>query len=557
MAKRRSATPRRSRVGLALVSLVALVAVALCALSVSLMNCSSATRKSNQVTLNVAYSPEKQQLFEELVRVFSDSKPRLGDGKRLQVVASSVSPEDMVAASGDNVYQAISPDSSIWLAEIDRQWAAKKGAEATLVGETTRYMISPVVIAMWQDVAKTLGYPGKDPGWEDLLRTAAENPQFQWSHPSTNTASGLLATLAMFYAGAGITRGLTEQDATAQATLDYVARIEKTVKHYGEGELAVIQQVEQGGRAFLDAFVVQEQLVILYNMRHGGELVAIYPREGTLWEDHPLALLEHPDLTLEQRLAYSQFKRFLLSKDVQMRILRAGYRPADLTIRLDLPESPITEANGVDPSRPYTTLQVPSASVIAVVKNVWQYTKRKTNIYLIADVSGSMQGTKIEDAKVALSTFLDQIAGEQERIGLVAFSSNVYEVQPLGTLAQGRQEMAQSIENLSAGGNTALLDAIDLAVTKLQDLDDTERINAIVVMTDGKENASRTNLNALTEKLRRATQSEARIVVFCIAYGRDADMKMLETISNATGGFSRRGDPETIKNLYKTLSSYF
>jgi len=226
VAKRRSTTPRRSRVGLALVSLVALVAVALCALSVSLMNCSSATRKSNQVTLNVAYSPEKQQLFEELVRVFSDSKPRLGDGKRLQVVASSVSPEDMVAASGDNVYQAISPDSSIWLAEIDRQWAAKKGAEATLVGETTRYMISPVVIAMWQDVAKTLGYPGKDPGWEDLLRTAAENPQFQWSHPSTNTASGLLATLAMFYAGAGITRGLTEQDATAQAPLSTEGRQE-------------------------------------------------------------------------------------------------------------------------------------------------------------------------------------------------------------------------------------------------------------------------------------------------------------------------------------------
>ena len=79
------------------------------------------------MTLNVAYSPEKQQLFEELVRVFNDSKPRLRDGKRLQVVASSVAPEEMVAAAGDNVYQAISPDSSIWLAEIDRQWAAKTG----------------------------------------------------------------------------------------------------------------------------------------------------------------------------------------------------------------------------------------------------------------------------------------------------------------------------------------------------------------------------------------------------------------------------------------------
>jgi len=47
------------------------------------------------------------------------------------------------------------------------------------------------------------------------------------------------------------------------------------------------------------------------------------------------------------------------------------------------------------------------------------------------------------------------------------------------------------------------------------------------------------------------------VVVFCIAYGSDADFRTLEAISAASGGFTRQGDLETIKGLYKTLSTYF
>ena len=47
------------------------------------------------------------------------------------------------------------------------------------------------------------------------------------------------------------------------------------------------------------------------------------------------------------------------------------------------------------------------------------------------------------------------------------------------------------------------------------------------------------------------------IAVFCIAYGDDADIYLLESLSDASGGFTKRGDPETIRSLYKTLSTYF
>ena len=554
MARSKKTRPRRSHTGRIVLLIAVLSVVVLCSAVLALAGRFGSERQPRLVTLSVAYSPEKRAVFEQLAQAFNEGGPRLPNGKRVQLVVASLTPEEMVEVAGDNTHQAISPDSSIWLAEIDRRWREDQGADVDLVGETTRYMISPVVIAMWKDVAVTLGYPQKELGWRDLLRVADENPSFKWSHPSTSTASGLLATLAEFYAGAGLTRGLTEEAATAKATTDYVARLERTVKHYGEGELAVMQRIEEEGQSFLDAFVVQEQMIVQHNARDNGQLVAIYPVEGTLWEDHPLALLEHPQRTDEERLAYQLLKEFVLSQGTQELVLRHGYRPTDLSIPLDHPDSPIRPDNGADPTKPYTTLQIPSPSVIAVVKNVWWYTKRHTNVYLVVDVSGSMEGRKLEDTRAALHAFLGQIEGDLERVGLITFSSRVSEVVPLVELGEGRDGLERAVDRLVAGGNTALLDGVDLALVKLVDLGDRERINALVVMTDGKENRSSTALRTLTSKLPLASPP---VVVFCIAYGRDADYGMLESISGASGGFTRRGELESIKDLYKTLSTYF
>jgi len=514
-------------------------------------------RGENTATLEVAYSPEKQSLFDELVKRFHASRPKTPSGKRVSIVTTALEPEAMVQAALEGRFQAICPDSSVWLSQLELDWQAAAQSELSIVGETTRFALSPVVIAMWDSTARSLGYPDKAIGWADILALARGNPDFKWSHPSTSSASGLLATLATFYAGAGKTRGLTVEDATAEATLQYVTALEKTVRYYGEGERAVIEQVQAKGRAYLDAFVVQEQLLIQFNQRSKDRLVAIYPVEGALWADHPLVLLEREDTAAEQRAAYRSFREFLLSRDAQMLVLASGYRPSELDIALDSATSPIKVANGVDPTQPQTTLQIPSPAVVQVVRDVWQYTKRKTNLYLIADVSGSMQGQKLEQAKEALITFLSMIKGTEERVGLIVFSSEVREAVSLETLGTQRATLTEMITGLSAGGDTALLDAINLAYDRLQQRQDAERINAIVVMTDGKENNSRIRLKDLTARILSRNQSGVPVVVFCVAYGSDADMDVLETIAAAAGGQARRGSPETIRELYKLLSTYF
>ncbi len=525
----------------------------------------SAVEEPVGTVLRVAYSPEKQALFQDLVDDFHAQGLTSADGDPLRIEAMQMDPEAMVDAALAGEVQAIVPDSSVWLDVLDRTYAERVtteegvGSQAGIASEVTRWAVSPVVIAMWEETAREMGWPNQPIGWSDLLDRAQSDPDFKWSHAATNSASGLLATLAEFYAGAGVTRGLTEDMARSQAVTEYVGAIEQTVRFYGEGEWAVIQRVLNEGSDFLDAFVVQEQLVIYFNQQpeRTGQLVAIYPAEGTLWEDHPLALIESSALTSLQRDTYRAFRQHLTSAPVQQHVLEAGYRPADLSIPIDGPDSPINAANGADPAEPQTTLQVPPPSVVQVVRDVWWLTKRHTNVYLVVDTSGSMAGEKLAQTKEALLTFIDQIKGDTERVGLITFASSVYEVEDLDELGVNRTRLLSRVGELDASGDTALLDAVAEAHGRLQYLNDAERINAIVVMTDGRENNSYTTLDHLVRQVEDGNRTGVPVVIFSIAYGSDADMWTLEQISDASGGQVRAGDLETIRGLYKILSTYF
>jgi Ca-activated chloride channel homolog len=570
-AKQEQAARQRSqRIGIiAALTVVMFVLVCLCGIVVALLPSSSSITETPAVeqdmrdaTLTLAYTPDKTELMRALIDRFNAQNLRTTDRQTMQVQLVELTPDVMIeqALTGPS-FQAMSPDSSLWLDQLDRRWLAvqqvQEGAIApALVGESVRFAVSPVVIAAWEDVARSLGWPDRTASWQDIQQRATDDPNFRWSHPSTNVASGLLATLAEFYAGAGKTRGLTEQDATAQSTLDYVAAIERTVKFYGEGEAAIMQRIRQEGRSFLDLFVAQEHLVVNYNRQSPlDRLVAIYPAEGTLWADHPLALLETRDLTDNQRQTWRALRDYVQSPQAQQAVLEAGFRPADLS--LSLAGSPIAAANGVDPSQPQTTLQMPGPAVVDVVQNVWQYTKRKANIFLVVDTSGSMQGEKMAATQLALREFMNQIKGDQERVGLVEFGSTVSNIVALDDLANNRRLLEQSIDALEAYGNTALLDAVRTAYVRLQQINDPERINAIVVMTDGRENNSLTTLRQLRQEIERGNSQGVPVVIFAIAFGDDADYDVLRTIAETSGGQVRQGDLNTIRQLYRLLSSYF
>jgi Ca-activated chloride channel family protein len=527
--------------------------------------------------LTIATSPVMAPVLQEMASQFNSMDYRTPDGQKMTVWIVPMVPEQIVEAALELPnFQAISPDSSLWLDQLEQEWAARQAdsdapqaapAEIPIgqrrIGAQVRYAVSPIVIAAWEDVARRLGWPDQPVGWQDIQAEAAQDPNFKWNHPATNNASGLLATLAEFYAGADLTRGLTIEAATDQETLDYVQAIESTVRFYGEGEEVITERLAAEGRNFLDAFVGQEQVVIEWNGEHPDDpLVAIYPAEGTLWTDHPLALLElgvRPHelaVTDNQRLTFRAFSDFLLSEEIQRRFLAAGYRPADLGIDLAEPGSPFAQIGAVDWRQPQTTLQVPPPSVVEVVRNVWYYTKRPTNVYLVVDTSGSMEGTKIARTREALAAFVGQIQGDRDRVGVVEFASGTKNFLPLRAMDEAnRNDTLALIDNMEAFGSTALIDAVHAAVTDLQAQGDPSAINAIVVMTDGQENESYYRLSDLERLL--ASNRTIAPVIFTIGFGRDADEPLLSEMARIGNGQFRRADETDIEELYRIISTYF
>jgi len=498
-------------------------------------------------TLPLAYSQDKEDLFLNLVIDYNLSRD--ADTPPIHPIPTEMG--DMMADLDNGWYSAVSPDSSIWISQMDRMWAERNPDASPLVGSIERYALSPVVIAMLEERAEEIGYPNEPVGWIDLMNLAQDDPGFRWSHPSASTATGLLSVAAEFYAATGNTDNLTVADIQDEAALEYVTQIEATVNRYGaESEDRVITRNLAAGGRQLDAFVTQEQKVIFFNQNSPStRLVAVYPEEGTFWMDHPLILLDAPWVTDGQRRVFRDFARFVQEPAQQETVLREGYRPADVAIALDNDASLIRADFNVNADEPRTLLQVPSPGVIEEIRAAWLQTKRPASIVLVIDVSGSMEGEKLAGAKGALLSFVDQIESERDHVALIPFSSNSQLVQPLGPLNEER--MITSIRELDSGGGTQLYDAIVFALDHLQAEAGSGRAQVVVAMTDGQ---SEGDISVVEQKL---AEMEGTTIIYTVGYGADADMDVLQRIAQLGEGQVFPSDPETISQLYELLSEFF
>ena len=194
-----------------------------------------------------------------------------------------------------------------------------------------------------------------------------------------------------------------------------------------------------------------------------------------------------------------------------------------------------------------------------MVQNVWWYTKRPTNVVLVVDTSGSMEdGNKMEATQQALQAFLDNIRGDRDQVALIEFGTEIKRVEPLQPLTdEGRDLPGEGHPAPAAPGQHR--DARRRLGGPPADpatQDDREAINAIVVMSDGLENASShvptTNCGAPSR-----TTSRGSIVVFTIGFGDNADVKLLQEVALIGGGQFRSADETDIEELYRIISTYF
>jgi Ca-activated chloride channel family protein len=153
---------------------------------------------------------------------------------------------------------------------------------------------------------------------------------------------------------------------------------------------------------------------------------------------------------------------------------------------------------------------------------------------VLIDVSDSMFGTRIQDARAAVDRFLFDLLDPQDEFFLVAFN---HKPRGLTPWTRERDEVRRALDGLRPTGGTAIYDAIFEALPIL-DRRSRERA-ALLIISDGADTASNSTLREVRSALLRSD-----VFVYAIAID-SADAKAinarvnvdaLRDITNQSGG---------------------
>jgi VWFA-related protein len=137
------------------------------------------------------------------------------------------------------------------------------------------------------------------------------------------------------------------------------------------------------------------------------------------------------------------------------------------------------------------------------------------------DTSGSMAGEKIAAAQSAVNRFLYDLLGEQDEVFLYRFDGQVSLV---SGWTDDRRAVGRMLGSIRANGGTAMYDAVAAAVPLAQR--GSRRKKALVLISDGNDQNSRTGVDAVRQLIR-----ESEVLVYAI--GIDASGSSSSTYANA------------------------
>jgi Ca-activated chloride channel homolog len=555
------------------------------------------------VQVNITASSEKAALLKQIAQDYvADAEPIGGHCVAVAVTSKSSGGAMTALARGwDEAVDGPRPDvwspaASSW-AVILQQRLAEQDRPDLVPDDIQKVASTPLVIAMPRPMGEALGWPNTPIGWSDILSLAQDPAGWgKFGHPEwgafrlgkTNpnfSTSGLNATIGAYFAATGLSSDLTVANVQEPGVRDFIKGVEASVVHYGDITLTFLSNLQRAddrgqGLSYISAVTIEEKSVWDYNQGNPtgdpatlGDhapprtpLVSIYPKEGTLLSDNPSVVLAAPWVDDQKRQVATDFLTFLQQPDQQKLFQDFAFRDFEGNA------GPLaTQANGIIASEPQAVLSPPSPLVLDEIQRSWSELRKRARVLLVIDVSGSMGdpvpesgSTKLELAKSAAANALDQFAPDDD-VGLWIFSSEFsgvstpyLELLPVAPLAAQLDQMKRVIGDLQPGGGTALYATTRAATASMQQTFDRARINAVVLLTDGKnEYPQDVDLNGLLRQLE--TESEDTTVrVFPIAYGEDADLATLGRIAEASrAAVYNSADPASIDRVFTAVVSNF
>jgi Ca-activated chloride channel family protein len=214
-------------------------------------------------------------------------------------------------------------------------------------------------------------------------------------------------------------------------------------------------------------------------------------------------------------------------------------------------------------------LLVLSAARPVVVEEISELPVSGRDLMLAVDLSASMQIRDFEikgrltDRLTALkhiaADFIDKRKGD--RIGLILFGSESYLQAPLTFDIITVKQLLMEAEVGLAGNETAIGDAIGLAVKQLRDSPQSSRV--LILLTDGNNNTGSLNPEKAAEIAAHAGLKIHTVAIgskqknnnsFQYMQGADIDEKALKSIADKTGGnYFRAYNSKELQSIYSQI----
>ncbi|MDR3622953.1 MAG: VIT domain-containing protein [Paludisphaera borealis] len=179
----------------------------------------------------------------------------------------------------------------------------------------------------------------------------------------------------------------------------------------------------------------------------------------------------------------------------------------------------------------------------------------KTVIFVL-DRSGSMAGKKIEQARRALKSVLNNLR-DDDLFNIVVYDNAVETFRPEleRFTSRTREEAERYVDNIREGGGTNIDEALTSALGLIRDH---SRPNYLLFLTDGLPTAGEVRELSIADHCRKNNTQKARI--FSFGVGFDVNARLLDRLSAGNSGTSEYVRPDEdiethVARFYSKMSS--
>jgi hypothetical protein len=343
-----------------------------------------------KVRIGVAYGTEKKDWFTWAAGEFA--KTPEGQGVQIDLKGMGSLESAQAIVKGDASIHVWSPAGAMYRSVFARDWAAAHPDVPPFVEEQP-LALTPMVFVMWQEryeafakkypevSFKTVAAAMAEPGGWDAIAGKPDWGFFKFSHTHPNQSNSGLVSLVLagndFHGSPAPLGGRQITDARFQA---WLTSLERNLVGAASGLIpstgTLMTAMVQRGWSTYDCVLVYESTAVdRLRQANGrwGALRVVYPKYN-LWSDHPYYVLNAPWCSPEQKRAAAAFLRFLLAEPAQQEAIAHGFRPANVNVPTNGPDSPFTRYAdvGLQANVPGIFCEPPSADALESLLLGWQ-----------------------------------------------------------------------------------------------------------------------------------------------------------------------------------------